>query len=85
MIYIEDEFGNRKDIIVAAVPKLGTVYLVRAVARVDVGINLSNISEGAYTFDEKAGGIEGITLTKVFFYNTNTHFDTCHAGAHFGV
>ena len=55
-----------------AVPKLGTVYLVRAVARVDVGLNLSNISEGASTFDEKAGGIEGITLTKVFFYNTNT-------------
>ena len=55
-----------------AVPKLGTVYLVRAVARVDVGLNLSNTSEGASTFDEKAGGIEGITLTKVFFYNTNT-------------
>ena len=55
-----------------AVPKLGTVYLVRAVARVDVGLNLSNMSEGASTFDEKAGGIEGITLTKVFFYNTNT-------------
>ena len=55
-----------------AVPKLGTVYLVHAVARVDVGLNLSNTSEGASTFDEKAGGIEGITLTKVFFYNTNT-------------
>ena len=33
---------------------------------------MSNMSEGASTFDEKAGGIEGITLTKVFFYNTNT-------------
>lgn len=55
----------------SAVPKLGTIYLVRAVARVDVGLNLSSTSEGASTFDEKAGGIEGITLTKVFFYNTN--------------
>ena len=55
-----------------AVPKLGTIYLVRAVARVDVGLNLSSTSEGASTLDEKAGGIEGITLTKVFFYNTNT-------------
>ena len=54
-----------------AVPKLGIIYLVRAVARVDVGLNLSSTSEGASTFDEKAGGIEGITLTKVFFYNTN--------------
>ena len=54
-----------------AVPKLGIIYLVRAVARVDVGLNLSSTSEGAATFDEKAGGIEGITLTKVFFYNTN--------------
>ena len=62
----------RVDHSAGAVPKLGTVYLVRAVARVDVGLNLSNISEGASTFDEKAGGIEGITLTKVFFYNTNT-------------
>ena len=62
----------RVDRSAGAVPKLGTVYLVRAVARVDVGLNLSNISEGASTFDEKAGGIEGITLTKVFFYNTNT-------------
>lgn len=51
----------------SAVPKLGTIYLVRAVARVDVGLNLSSTSEGASTFDEKAGGIEGITLTKVFF------------------
>lgn len=55
----------------SAVPKLGIIYLVRAVARVDVGLNLSSTSEGASTFDEKAGGIEGITLTKVFFYNTN--------------
>lgn len=55
-----------------SVPKLGTIYLIRAVARVDVGLNLSSTSEGASTFDEKAGGIEGITLTKVFFYNTNT-------------
>lgn len=56
-----------------AVPKLGTIYLIRAVARVDVGLNLSNnASEGASTFDEKARGIAGITLTKVFFYNTNT-------------
>lgn len=62
----------RVDHSAGAVPKLGTVYLVRAVARVDVGLNLSNMSEGASTFDEKAGGIEGITLTKVFFYNTNT-------------
>ncbi len=62
----------RVDHSAGAVPKLGTVYLVRAVARVDVELNLSNISEGASTFDEKAGGIEGITLTKVFFYNTNT-------------
>ena len=62
----------RVDHSAGAVPKLGTVYLVRAVARVDVGLNLSNTSEGASTFDEKAGGIEGITLTKVFFYNTNT-------------
>lgn len=62
----------RVDHSAGAVPKLGTVYLVRAVARVDVGLNLSNISEGASTFDEKAGGVEGITLTKVFFYNTNT-------------
>lgn len=62
----------RVDHSAGAIPKLGTVYLVRAVARVDVGLNLSNISEGASTFDEKAGGIEGITLTKVFFYNTNT-------------
>lgn len=62
----------RVDHSAGAVPQLGTVYLVRAVARVDVGLNLSNISEGASTFDEKAGGIEGITLTKVFFYNTNT-------------
>lgn len=54
-----------------AVPKLGIIYLVRAVARVDVGLNLSSTSERASTFDEKAGGIEGITLTKVFFYNTN--------------
>lgn len=57
---------------VGAVPKLGTIYLIRAVARVDVGLNLSNKSEGASTFNEKAGGIAGITLTKVFFYNTNT-------------
>lgn len=62
----------RVDHSAGAVPKLGIVYLVRAVARVDVGLNLSNMSEGASTFDEKAGGIEGITLTKVFFYNTNT-------------
>ena len=62
----------RVDHSAGAVPKLGTVYLVRAVARVDVGLNLSYMSEGASTFDEKAGGIEGITLTKVFFYNTNT-------------
>ena len=62
----------RVDHSAGAVPKLGTVYRVRAVARVDVGLNLSNISEGASTFDEKAGGIEGITLTKVFFYNANT-------------
>lgn len=55
-----------------AVPKLGTIYLIRAVARVDVGLKLSDTSEGASTFDEKAEGIEGITLTKVFFYNTNT-------------
>ena len=55
-----------------AVPKLGTIYLIRAVARVDVGLKLSETSEGASTFDEKAEGIEGITLTKVFFYNTNT-------------
>ena len=54
-----------------AVPKLGIIYLVRAVARVDVGLNLSSTSEGASTIDEKAGGIEGITLTKVFLYNTN--------------
>ena len=46
--------------------------LIRAVARVDVGLKLSDTSEGASTFDEKAEGIEGITLTKVFFYNTNT-------------
>lgn len=39
-----------------AVPKLGIIYLVRAVARVDVGLNLSSTSEGASTFDEKAGG-----------------------------
>lgn len=57
----------RVDHSAGAVPKLGTVYLVRAVARVDVGLNLSYMSEGASTFDEKAGGIEGITLTKVFF------------------
>ena len=57
----------RVDHSAGAVPKLGTVYLVRAVARVDVGLNLSNISEGASTFDEKRRGIEGITLTKVFF------------------
>lgn len=50
-----------------AVPKLGTIYLIRAVARVDVGLKLSDTSEGASTFDEKAEGIEGITLTKVFF------------------
>ena len=55
-----------------AVSKLGTIYLIRAVARVDVGLKLSDTSEGASTFDEKAEGIEGITLTKVFFYNTNT-------------
>ena len=54
-----------------AVPRLGTIYLVRAVARVDVGLNLSSTSEGASTFDEKASGIGGIALTKVFFYNTN--------------
>lgn len=58
-----------------AVSKLGTIYLIRAVARVDVGLKLSDTSEGASTFDEKAEGIEGITLTKVFFYNTNTKKD----------
>ena len=50
-----------------AVPRLGTIYLVRAVARVDVGLNLSSTSEGASTFDEKASGIGGIALTKVVF------------------
>lgn len=55
-----------------AVPTLGTIYMIRAVARVDVGLNLSSTSEGADVFDEKANGIEGIKLTKVYFYNTNT-------------
>lgn len=54
-------------------PKLGTVYLVRAVARVDVGLNLSSSVQGASQFDEKAGGITGISLTKVYFYNTNNN------------
>ncbi len=54
-------------------PKLGTVYLVRAVARVDVGLNLSSSVQGASQFDEKAGGIAGISLTKVYFYNTNNN------------
>lgn len=55
-----------------AVPTLGTIYMIRAVARVDVGLNLSSTSEGAAVFDEKAKGIEGVKLTKVYFYNTNT-------------
>ena len=57
-----------------AVPKLGTLYLIRAVGRGVWGLKPST-SEGASTFDEKAEGIEGITLTKVFFYNTNTKKD----------
>lgn len=54
-----------------AVPKLGTIYLIRAVARVDVGLKLSNTAEGASQFNEKAEGIDGIKLTDIYFYNTN--------------
>ena len=42
-----------------AVPKLGTIYLIRAVARVDVGLKLSDTSEGASTFDEKPRALRG--------------------------
>lgn len=54
-----------------AVPKLGTIYLIRSVARVDVGLKLSNTAEGASQFNEKAEGLDGIKLTNIYFYNTN--------------
>lgn len=54
-----------------AVPKLGTIYLIRAVVRVDVGLKLSNTAEGASLFNEKAEGLDGIKLTNIYFYNTN--------------
>lgn len=53
-----------------ASPKLGTIHLIRAVARVDVGLGLSSTAQGASQFNETAAGVPGITLTKVFFYNT---------------
>lgn len=67
------EFRIRSGWITVPVPFLNLVLFIWSAlwARVDVGLNLSSTSEGASTFDEKAGGIEGITLTKVFFYNTN--------------
>lgn len=52
-------------------PKLGTIHLIRAVARVDVGLGLSTTAEGASQFNETAAGVPGITLTRVFFYNTS--------------
>lgn len=53
----------------SSVPQLGTIHLIRAVARVDIGLNLTK--DGTTQFNEKANGIEGVTLTRVRLYNTN--------------
>ncbi|MDN4753704.1 BACON domain-containing carbohydrate-binding protein [Porphyromonadaceae bacterium W3.11] len=52
-----------------AVPSLGTVSLIRAVARIDIGLNMT--TEGTEQFSEKASGITGISLTYAYFYNMN--------------
>ena len=52
----------------SSVPQLGTIHLIRAVARVDIGLNLTK--DGTTQFNEKANGIEGVTLTSAHLYNT---------------
>lgn len=62
-------FVNHND---GANPQIGTVNLIRAVARIDVGLNVTKGQEQDGTlFNETATGITGIELTSVKFYNMN--------------